>query len=98
MNDNGQSGNSSGGGFSELLERVRARTGSTLSSTARASRRRLDHHQAQKDLEKLYWKLGKEVVALVAAGEIDHPGLKHRAEGIEKRRTQLVATLDSGDE
>jgi hypothetical protein len=65
-----------------------------LSSTAKASRKRLDKHQAQRDLDKLYWKLGKEVVALARSGEIDHPGLQQRAQRIEEQLTKIAGNED----
>ena len=52
-----------------------------------ASKRQLEKRQAQKDLQRLYWKLGKEVVTLVEAGEIQHPAL-------EKRRNRILEQLE----
>jgi hypothetical protein len=58
-------------------------TKSGLRTTAKASKDRIKKRQADRTLEKLYWKLGKEVVELVRAGEITHPGVKRSVEGIE---------------
>jgi len=55
-----------------------------LAGSAESGRSRLDKISTKRDIDKLYWKLGKEIVALVSAGEIKHPGVVERADRIEK--------------
>lgn len=50
-----------------------------LEHLARRGRERLDLIQARRDLDRLHQKLGREVVSLVEAGELDHPALRQRA-------------------
>jgi hypothetical protein len=50
-----------------------------LEHLARRGRERLDLIQARRDLDRLHQKLGREVVNLVEAGELDHPALRQRA-------------------
>ena len=76
------------------MERLRTRTESTVMETAKASRRKIDQHQAQKDLDRLYWKLGKEIVELVRAGEINHPGARHRVERIDAQLERVASVRD----
>ncbi|MCB9743017.1 MAG: hypothetical protein H6741_02740 [Alphaproteobacteria bacterium] len=52
---------------------------------AKKGRERLDQYQARRDLEKLYQKLGREVLCLVEAGELTHPALLDRAERIRQQ-------------
>ena len=68
--------------MNDFFTEFRKTAKSTLSAVAATSRQSLEKRQAQKDLKRLYWKLGKEVVALVEAGELDHPALLKRRERI----------------
>ena len=77
-----------------FVERLRSRTESTVMETAKASRRKIDQHQTQKDLDRLYWKLGKEVVELVRAGELEHPGVRHRVERIDAQLDRVATARD----
>ena len=43
----------------------------------------------KRDKQKMYEKLGREVVRLVEAGEIDHPGLLKGVERIKKIEAEL---------
>lgn len=76
----------------DAMERIvsvlRVRGRSALESGARRARRRMDLYQARRDLDKLYQKLGREVIRLVEAGEIHHPGL---VKGVERVRRQEEA-------
>ncbi len=93
-------GRSAGGGAAEPLGPVvadavgriaavlRGRGRAALESGARRARRRMDLYQSRRDLDKLYQKLGREVLRLVEAGEIEHPGL---IRGVERVRRQEQA-------
>lgn len=77
-----------------LLERGRAQA----ESVARWGRQQLEVRQARKDLNSLARKLGWEVVALVEAGEVDHPGVRRRVEQIraqERAVADAVAALEA---
>ena len=54
-----------------------------MSGALTSSRDRFAQRQLRKDLDKLYWKLGKEVISLLDAEEIDHPALRERRERIQ---------------
>ncbi len=56
---------------------------------AKQGRGRLEQYQARRDLERLYQKLGREVVRLVEAGEVDHPGLVTGAERVHRQQELL---------
>ena len=73
--------------MNDFLDEFRKQAKASLSTVASASKRQLEKRQAQKDLQRLYWKLGKEVVTLVEAGEIQHPAL-------EKRRNRILEQLE----
>ncbi len=53
---------------------------------ARQGRGRLEQYQAKRDLDRLYQKLGREVVRLVEAGEVTHPGLVTGAERVHRQQ------------
>ena len=65
------------------LDRLLSGTRTALNLTAKASKQRIKQRQDDRTLEKLYWKLGKEIVELVRAGEIAHPGIQTAVDGIE---------------
>ncbi|MEC7241428.1 MAG: hypothetical protein VXW32_09325 [Myxococcota bacterium] len=73
--------------MNDFLDEFRKQAKASLSTVASASKRQLEKRQAQKDLQRLYWKLGKEVVTLVEAGEIQHPAL-------EKRRKRILEQVE----
>ena len=83
--------------LSEVIDRLKKRTSASLSQTARASRRKIDAIAMQKDLDRLYWKLGKEVVALCEANEIAHPGLENRVERIKEQLSRIAANENPHD-
>lgn len=78
--------------ISDALERIvgvlRLRGRAAAERGARGARRRMDMYQARRDLDKLYQKLGREVIRLVEAGEVNHPGLQ---KGVARVRKQEAA-------
>lgn len=52
-------------------------------------RARLEERQLRKDLDELYRKLGREVIALVDGGEIEHPGVRRGAARILELEARL---------
>ena len=75
--------------MSELLHKIRESTGGAMSGALTSSRDRIAQRQLRKDLDKLYWKLGKEVISLLDAEEIDHPALRERRERIQAQIKKL---------
>ncbi|MEY3212691.1 MAG: hypothetical protein RIT28_3172 [Pseudomonadota bacterium] len=63
----------------QVLGVIRTHGRRQLEHLARRGRERLDLIQARRDLDRLHQKLGREVVNLVEAGELDHPALRQRA-------------------
>jgi len=78
--------------ITDALDRIvgalRVRGRAAAERGARSARRRMDLYQSRRDLDKLYQKLGREVIRLVEAGEVTHPGLK---KGVERVRKQEAA-------
>jgi len=74
--------------FKGLMHKIKAGS-EVLADTAGSGRHRIDRLSIKRDLDKLYWKLGKEVVALVNAGEVVHPGLEERVYRIKRLSERL---------
>ena len=53
-------------------------------------RARLEERQMRRDLDELYRKLGREVIALVDGGEIEHPGVRRGAARIQELEARLL--------
>ena len=62
---------------------------------AKQGRGRLELYQSKRDLDRLYQKLGREVVRLVEAGEVEHPGLVTGAERVH-RQQELIREIEAG--
>ena len=75
--------------FLELVQWVGRGGRDRLGQGARASKRAMERHQAKKDVERLYQKLGRETIRLIEAGEISHPGLEARLPRIEQEQQRL---------
>ena len=92
MDDNDKGSSAGESSFSTVLTGLAhtIKIGSeALSVGAENGRNRLDKISVKRDLDRLYWKLGKEIVALVKAGEIEHPGVIERVNRIERLITRL---------
>lgn len=74
-----------GEALEKVLSVLRNQGRQKVGDLARRGRERLEIAQARRDLDKLYQKLGREVVRLVEAGELDHPTLHNRKERIAKQ-------------
>jgi hypothetical protein len=68
-----------GDAVKEMFRVVAQRGREGVERVAADSRVRLELRQLKKDRDALYEKLGREVVRLVEAGEVDHPGLRKGA-------------------
>lgn len=90
--DAGRAGDAIAPIVAEALTRVvdilRTQGRSRLGDSARWTRRRLELHQSSKDIDALYSKLGRELVCLVEAGEVAHPGLVKRATRIRQEEAR----------
>ena len=74
----------------EFLQIVFSRGKEELSKRASDSKRVLELRSLRKDRLKMFEKLGREVEMLVAAGDINHPGLIRGVERIH----ELDALID----
>ena len=77
--------------MSEFLNQLKKHTGAALSGAMASSRDRLALRQRERDLDRLYWKLGKEAIALLEAEEINHPALHKRRERIQAEISKIEA-------
>ena len=75
--------------FLQLFEIVVSKGKKELKNIATDSRRRLDLRSLQRDRIRMYEKLGREVECLIAAGEIEHPGLIRGVDRIRQLERQL---------
>jgi ribosomal protein S6 len=78
-----------------VLDILRSQGRGRFEDAARWGRRRLELYQASKDIEALYSKLGRELVCLVEAGEVEHPGLVKRAIRIRDEEARYAAAKSS---
>ena len=76
--------NSSRDLFIQLFEIVVSKGKKEIKNLASDGRRRLDLRSLNRDRIRMYEKLGREVECLIAAGEIEHPGL---IRGVDRIRT-----------
>ena len=74
-----------------VLDILRSQGRGRFEEAARWTRRRLELAQATRDIESLYNKLGRELVCLVEAEEVAHPGLVKRARRIREEEARLLA-------
>ena len=64
--------------------------------SASEGKNQLERRQLLRDRQAMWLKLGREVCALVEAGEVDHPGLLKGAERIRLLEAKIEAVGDSG--
>jgi hypothetical protein len=76
---------------SRVIDILRTQGRGRFEGATRWTRRRLELSQASRDIESLYNKLGRELVCLVEAGEVAHPGLVKRAERIRAEEERFEA-------
>jgi hypothetical protein len=77
----------------EFVSALSRRSRSELGRAAQQSRQSMDMRQLRRDRDAMLAKLGREVLALVDGGEVDHPGLIRGAErvrGLDDRITALA--------
>lgn len=82
----------------ELLTFVSERGKAEIGKAHERSRHQLELRQLRKDRNKRLEKLGREVVALVEAGEIQHPGVTSRIDHIKELDERIHSLLlDDGE-
>ena len=81
----------------KLLKVLKNKGQKELGRLATDSRRLLELRSLKKDRIKMYEKLGKEVEALIAAGDITHPGLIRGVQRIQSLDEQ-IDRLDQEEE
>jgi hypothetical protein len=77
----------------ELLVFVSERSRSEIGKAHERGRHQLEIRQLRKDRSKRLEKLGREVVALVEAGELTHPGVASRIGHIKDLDDRIHALL-----
>lgn len=84
-----------GGALADALGqvmRVVVRRGrAELSRAAAQGRVRIELRQLRKDRQRMFEKLGREVVRLVEGGELSHPGVIRGVERIRRLDVQIAA-------
>ena len=84
----------------ELLSFVSDRGKAEIGKAHERGRHQLEIRQLRKDRGKRLEKLGREVVALVEAGELRHPGIEARLghiKDLDERIQCLLADQDASD-
>ena len=84
----------------ELLTFVSDRSRAEIGKAHERGRHQLEIRQLRKDRGKRLEKLGREVIALVDAGEIQHPGVRSRIghiQDLDERIHQLLVSQDLGE-
>ena len=77
----------------ELLSFVSDRGRAEIGKAHERGRHQLEVRQLRKDRSKRLEKLGREALALVEAGEIDHPGITCRIDHIKDLDERIHALL-----
>ena len=85
-----------GGVIRQLMEAVSSRGRKEVSRAQAQSRLAMERRQLERDRNTMLIKLGRETIALLDGGEVDHPGLRRGASRIEELDAQ-IADLGSED-
>jgi len=80
-----------GGVIKELLEAVSSRSRKGVARAQTQSRLGMERRQLERDRNAMLSKLGRETIALLNGGEVDHPGLHRGAARIEELDAQIAA-------
>ena len=75
----------------ELLEAVSSRSRKEMVRAQAQGRVAMERRQLERDRNAMLTKLGREAIALLDGGEVDHPGLKRGAARIAELDAQLDA-------
>ena len=79
-----------GGVIRQLMEAVSSRSRKEVSRAQVHSRLTMERRQLERDRNTMLTKLGRETIALLNGGEVDHPGLRRGAARIEELDAQIV--------
>ena len=80
-----------GGVIKELLEAVSSRSRKGVVRAQAHSRIGMERRQLERDRNAMLSKLGRETIALLNGGEVNHPGLHRGAARIEELDAQIAA-------
>ena len=80
-----------GGVIRELLEAVSSRSRKEVVRAQAHSRLSMQRRQLERDRNTMLSKLGRETIALLNGGEVDHPGIRRGAARIEALDAQIAA-------
>ena len=81
----------------KILKVLKKKSQKELGRFATDGRRLLELRSLKKDRIKMYEKLGKEVEALIAAGDITHPGLRRGVQRIQMLDEQIEGLEQEDD-
>ena len=79
-----------GGVIRQLMEAVSSRSRKEVSRAQVQSRLTMERRQLERDRNTMLTKLGRETIALLNGGEVDHPGLRRGAARIEELDAQIA--------
>jgi len=79
----------------ELLEAVSQRSRKEVVRARGQSRASMELRQLERDRTVMLAKLGREVLALLEGGEVDHPGLRRGANRITRLDEQIAEVRDN---
>ena len=80
-----------GGVIRELLEAVSSRSRKEMVRAQTQGRLGMERRQLERDRGTMLSKLGRETIALLNGGEVDHPGLRRGVARIEALDAQITA-------
>ncbi len=81
-----------GGILVELVSALAKRSRTELGRAANQGRQSMDARQLKRDRDVMLTKLGREVLALVDGGEVDHPGLVRGANRVRELEERIAST------
>jgi len=81
----------------DLLDYVSTRSKAGIAVAQERGRHQLEIRQLKKDRNKRLEKLGREVMALLDAGELEHPGLMSHMSHIEALDERIRKQVATGD-
>ena len=87
-----------GGILVELVAALAKRSRTELERAAVQGRNSMDARQLKRDRDVMLTKLGREVLALVDGGEVDHPGLVRGATRVRELEERIAASPEASED
>jgi hypothetical protein len=79
-----------GGVIRDLLEAVSSRSRKEVARAQSQGRLSMERRQLERDRNAMLAKLGRETIALLDGGEVDHPGLRRGAARIAELDARIL--------